>query len=157
MTRLARPSAGLSVSKLFPGGGEGLALLGLVGLVALAAIEGIGHSRLAVSATPGEAPPSAALATRMDDDTQLALSVRAALIADPEIRSQHLLVLSEGGRIRIMGQVDGPVQAAHAAWVATAMYGVHRVDNQLVSARAAPKGSGWRDTLIAQSNTTRGK
>jgi hypothetical protein len=145
------------MSKLFPGGGEGLALLGLVGLVALAAIEGIGQSRSAVPAAPGEAPLNAALAARIDGDTQLALSVRAALIADPEIRSQHLLVLSEGGRIRLSGQVGGPAQAAHAAWVATAMHGVHRVDNQLVSAKAASPSSGWGDTLIAQSNTTRGK
>jgi osmotically-inducible protein OsmY len=64
-------------------------------------------------------------------DGALVYEVRQALASDPACRGEAIAVAADDGRVRLAGEVSGPVAAAGAVRVALGVQGVRRVDARL--------------------------
>lgn len=73
------------------------------------------------------------------DNAALTTKVKAALLADDQVKGTQINVDSSGGVVKLTGTVDSPAQLARAVEVAKGVQGVQRVENNLTaSASAAP-------------------
>jgi hyperosmotically inducible protein len=74
------------------------------------------------------------LGTKLDDATVTG-RVKAALLADPAIRSFDISVLTFKGEVQLTGFVDSPVQIEQAEGIARAIEGAVDVKNELKTAQ----------------------
>ena len=65
------------------------------------------------------------------DDTALAMRVRTALQADPEVQALNIDVAASQGVVQLSGFVDSRAQTEKAGAIASAVEGVRSVDNRL--------------------------
>lgn len=73
------------------------------------------------------------------DDAALTTKVKAALLADDQVKGTQINVDSNGGTVRLTGTVDTQTQLQRAVEVARGVQGVQRVESNLTaSANAAP-------------------
>lgn len=73
------------------------------------------------------------------DDAAVTTKVKAALLADDQVKGTQINVDTSGGTVRLTGTVDTPGQVARAMEIAKGVSGVQKVDNNLAaSASAAP-------------------
>jgi hyperosmotically inducible protein len=78
-------------------------------------------------------------ASAVVDNAALTTKVKAALLADDQVKGTQINVDSENGTVKLTGTVDTPEQMRRAEEVARGVQGVQRVDNNLTaSANAAP-------------------
>ncbi len=75
---------------------------------------------------------AAAKAAAILDDAALTAKVKAALFAEPGLKTLQLEVETHGGVVTIAGSVDSPVLRQRAIEIAGAMLGVHQVVDKLV-------------------------
>jgi len=65
--------------------------------------------------------------------------VKAALLADDQVKGTQINVDTNGGTVKLTGTVDSPAQVQRALEVAKGINGVQKVENNLAaSANAAP-------------------
>lgn len=88
------------------------------------AIAGTAEEKLKLSASP--AAPSAA------GDPELAGRVKAALAADPALKSMTVDVTASGTQVTLNGTADSPVNRDKATHIALNVQGVTSVQNRLV-------------------------
>jgi hypothetical protein len=86
-----------------------------------------------VAPGPGMAQPGGNLAT----DAALAARVKAALSAEPDLRSVTVDVKSADGIITLYGTADSSAKSHQAAMVAMAVEGVRSVKNEMVVVRGS--------------------
>lgn len=73
------------------------------------------------------------------DDAAITTKVKAALLADDQVKGTQINVDTNGGTVRLTGTVDNQAQLQRAVEVAKGVQGVQRVENNLAaSASAAP-------------------
>jgi hyperosmotically inducible protein len=86
-----------------------------------------------------EGRQATAQASAAIDDAALTTKVKAALLADDQVKGTQINVDSNGGTVKLTGTVDSPTQVARAVEVAKGVQGVQKVENNLTaSANAAP-------------------
>lgn len=73
---------------------------------------------------------SATMGSRIDD-TAVTARVKTALLADPDIKSLDISVLTVEGSVQLTGFVDSPAQVDRAAALAAAAEGARSVKNEL--------------------------
>ena len=67
----------------------------------------------------------------VDDDNTVTESVKAALLADNNLRGEHIGVEANGGRVVLSGSVRDQWQIEQATRIARSTSGVTAVDNRL--------------------------
>lgn len=73
------------------------------------------------------------------DDAAITTKVKAALLADDQVKGTQINVDTSGGTVRLTGTVDSQAQVSRAMDIAKGVSGVQKVDNNLAaSASAAP-------------------
>lgn len=73
------------------------------------------------------------------DDAAITTKVKAALLADDQVKGTQINVDTNGGTVRLTGTVDSQAQMQRAIEVAKGVQGVARVESNLTaSASAAP-------------------
>jgi hyperosmotically inducible protein len=73
------------------------------------------------------------------DDASITTKVKAALLADDQVKGTQINVDTTGGTVKLTGTVDSQAQISRAMEVAKGVSGVQKVENNLVaSAGAAP-------------------
>ena len=73
------------------------------------------------------------------DDAAITTKVKAALLADDQVKGTQINVDTSGGTVRLTGTVDSSAQVSRAMEVAKGVSGVQKVENNLTaSASAAP-------------------
>ncbi|MGZ8273820.1 MAG: BON domain-containing protein [Burkholderiaceae bacterium] len=73
------------------------------------------------------------------DDAAITTKVKAALLADDQVKGTQINVDTNSGAVSLTGTVDSQAQVARALEIAKGVSGVQRVDNKLMaSASAAP-------------------
>ena len=73
------------------------------------------------------------------DDAAVTTKVKAALLADDQVKGTQINVDTSGGTVRLTGTVDTQAQVARAMDIAKGVSGVQKVENNLAaSASAAP-------------------
>jgi hyperosmotically inducible protein len=73
------------------------------------------------------------------DDAAITTKVKAALLADDQVKGTQINVDTNGGTVRLTGTVDNQAQLQRAVEVAKGVQGVARVESNLTaSANAAP-------------------
>jgi hyperosmotically inducible protein len=86
-----------------------------------------------------EASQAAAKTSTVVDDAALTTKVKAALLADDQVKGTQINVDSSGGTVKLTGTVDSGAQVQRALQVAKGVSGVQKVENNLTaSANAAP-------------------
>ena len=83
---------------------------------------------------PQEAPATPAPATTVGaaiDDTVVTTRVKAALVADPAVKSYGFKVETRKGEVQLSGFVDNQGQIDHAVEVTRGIEGVRTVSNQM--------------------------
>lgn len=86
-----------------------------------------------------EGRQAANTASAVVDDAALTTKVKAALLADDQVKGTQINVDSNSGTVKLTGTVDQQTQVKRAEEVARGVQGVQRVENNLVaSASAAP-------------------
>ena len=86
-----------------------------------------------------EGRQATAQASAAVDDAAITTKVKAALLADDQVKGTQINVDTSGGTVRLTGTVDSQAQVARAMEIAKGVSGVQRVDNNLAaSASAAP-------------------
>ncbi len=99
-------------------------------------------------AEPAAAAPSTTVGTVIDDSI-VSASVRAALLADPDIKGFDFKVDSRKGVVQLSGFVDKQTQIDLAVTVAGTVTGVQSVQNNVSLQNAAPTiGGKVDDTLV---------
>ncbi|MFZ3084390.1 BON domain-containing protein [Rhodoferax ferrireducens] len=100
------------------------------------------------ASAPGAPAPSTTVGTVIDDSIVTA-SVKAALLADPDLRGFDFKVETRKGEVQLSGFVDKQTQIDIAVTVAGAVTGVKSVQNNVSLQSAAPTiGGKVDDTLI---------
>ncbi|NDP38394.1 MAG: BON domain-containing protein [Rhodoferax sp.] len=100
------------------------------------------------SAVAPAAAPSTTVGTVIDDSI-VSASVKAALLADPDIKGFDLKVETRKGEVLLSGFVDKQTQMDIAVTVAGAVTGVKSVQNNVSLQSAAPTiGGKVDDTLV---------
>lgn len=79
----------------------------------------------------GTPPPPISVGTELDDSVMTS-SVKAALIADPDIKSFDFKVETRKGEVMLSGFVDNEMQLNRALDIARGVKGVVKVTNQMV-------------------------
>jgi hyperosmotically inducible protein len=73
------------------------------------------------------------------DDAAITTKVKAALLADDQVKGTQINVDTDGGKVRLTGTVDSQSQIERAVQLARGVNGVQSVDSNLTaSANAAP-------------------
>ena len=73
------------------------------------------------------------------DDAAITTKVKAALLADDQVKGTQINVDTSGGSVRLTGTVDSASQVQRATEIAKGVNGVQKVENNLTaSASAAP-------------------
>lgn len=86
-----------------------------------------------------EGRQAAAAASAAIDDAAITTKVKAALLADDQVKGTQINVDTNGGTVRLTGTVDSQAQVSRAMEVAKGVSGVQKVENNLTaSASAAP-------------------
>lgn len=86
-----------------------------------------------------EGREAAGQASAAVDDASLTTKVKAALLADDQVKGTQINVDSSSGTVRLTGTVDNASQVSRAEEVARGVSGVQNVQNNLqASANAAP-------------------
>lgn len=67
------------------------------------------------------------------DDTEITARVKAAIFAEPGLKTLQIGVDTVGGVVSLSGAVDSPANSDRAAALAGAVDGVKRVDNRLAA------------------------
>lgn len=98
-------------------------------LAALATALLVGCNK-APTTTPAPPAPATTVGTRVDD-TVLTSRVKAALLADPDIKSLDISVATMQGEIQLTGTVDNQGQIDQAGKVARGAEGAGSVKNDL--------------------------
>jgi hyperosmotically inducible protein len=79
----------------------------------------------------GTPPPPISAGTELDDSVMTS-GVKAALIADPDIKSFDFKVETRKGEVMLSGFVDNDMQLNRALEIARGIKGVVKVTNQMV-------------------------
>lgn len=108
-------------------------LAGFLGLL----VTGCGKPQDPMVTTP---PASTSVGTVIDDSV-LTTSVKAALLADPEVKSFDIKVETRKGEVQLSGFVDNQAQIERAIAVTRAVANVKGVDNK-VALKGAPRTVG---------------
>ena len=116
--------------------------VGLVALLAAAALSAAGCDRhndappvrqwqdtLAAVAAKGEA--EALGADEAVEDLEVTTKVREAILADPQLQSQHIDVETEDAAVTLTGTVDSPALRERAVQLAGSVSGVVQVQEKL--------------------------
>jgi hyperosmotically inducible protein len=86
-----------------------------------------------------EARQATTQASAAVDDAAITTKVKAALLADDQVKGTQINVDTSGGTVKLTGTVDTPAQVTRALEVAKGVSGVQKVENNLTaSANAAP-------------------
>lgn len=88
----------------------------------------------------GEAPPATSLGTEVDD-TVLTTQVKAALLADPDVKSFDFKVETRKGDVQLSGFVDSQAQVDRALEITRAVPGIGAIENN-VSLKGVPRTVG---------------
>lgn len=100
------------------------------------------------ASAPGASAPSTTVGTVIDDSIVTA-SVKAALLADPDLKGFDFKVVTRKGEVQLSGFVDKQTQIDIAVTVAGAVTGVKSVQNNVSLRSVAPTvGGKVDDTLI---------
>jgi len=67
------------------------------------------------------------------DDTEITAKVKAAIFAEPGLKSMQIAVDTVGGVVSLSGSVDSPASGERAKALASAVSGVKSVDSRLVA------------------------
>ncbi len=105
-----------------------------VSLLAISTVAMVGCSK-PTDAT-GAQPVSTTVGTEIDDGI-VTTTVKAALLADPDVKSLDLKVETRKGEVLLSGFVDNLTQKERAAAVISSVAGVKSVDNKLTLKGAA--------------------
>lgn len=105
-----------------------------VSLLAISTVAMVGCSK-PTDAT-GVQPVSTTVGTEIDDGI-VTTTVKAALLADPDVKSLDLKVETRKGEVLLSGFVDNLTQKERAAAVISSVAGVKSVDNKLTLKGAA--------------------
>lgn len=106
----------------------------LFATLALGACSKADRQEAKTEASQATAKTSAAL-----DDAAITTKVKAALLADDQVKGTQINVDTSGGTVKLTGTVDSPAQVQRALEVAKGVSGVQKVENNLTaSANAAP-------------------
>lgn len=97
--------------------------------------------------TPGPAPTARSLGTAIDD-TAITGKVKAAFVADPEVKALDISVETRKGEVQLSGFVDHQAQIARALDIARRTEGVVTVQNKLALRTPGTVGSAVDDALI---------
>ncbi len=65
------------------------------------------------------------------EDSSLTVTVRAAIFADPQLQSQHIVVQTEDAAVTLKGYVDSPALRDRAIEIASSVDGVTQVEDRL--------------------------
>lgn len=99
--------------------------------------------------TAGEPAPAETTAGTELDDTVLTTKVKAALLADENVKGMEIQVETRKGRVLLSGFVDDKASAEHAISVARAVAGVAGVDNGMtIKDGDASAGNTLDDSVI---------
>ena len=74
------------------------------------------------------------------DNAALTTKVKAALLADDQVKGTQINVDSSAGVVKLTGTVDTPAQVARAVEVAKGVQGVQKVESNLTSSPSAAPG-----------------
>jgi hyperosmotically inducible protein len=86
-----------------------------------------------------EGRQATAQASAAVDDAAITTKVKAALLADDQVKGTQINVDTNGGTVRLTGTVDSQAQLARAVEIAKGVNGVQKVENNMTaSANAAP-------------------
>ena len=86
-----------------------------------------------------EGRQATAQASAAVDDAAITTKVKAALLADDQVKGTQINVDTNGGTVRLTGTVDSQAQLARAVEIAKGVNGVQKVENNMTaSASAAP-------------------
>lgn len=111
-----------------------VALLAAAAAIALGACSPADRQEAQTEGRQATAQASAAV-----DDAAVTTKVKAALLADDQVKGTQINVDTSGGTVRLTGTVDTPAQVARAMQIAKGVSGVQKVENNLAaSANAAP-------------------
>ena len=75
------------------------------------------------------------------DDAAITTKVKAALLADDQVKGTQINVDTSGGSVRLTGTVDSPAQVTRAVEIAKGVTGVRKVDNNLTASASAAAGT----------------
>ncbi len=101
-----------------------------ISLFAISTVAMVGCSKPTDSTGTQPGPASTTVGTEIDDGI-LTTTVKAALLADPSVKSLDLKVETRKGEVLLSGFVDSPIQKERAAAVVSSVAGVKSVDNKL--------------------------
>ena len=87
-----------------------------------------------------EAKQATNTAAAVVDNAALTTKVKAALLADDQVKGTQINVDSNSGVVKLTGTVDTPAQVTRAVEVAKGVQGVQRVENNLTSSPSAAPG-----------------
>ena len=87
-----------------------------------------------------EAKQATNTAANVVDNAALTAKVKAALIADDQVKGTQINVDSSAGTVKLTGTVDTPAQVTRAVEVAKGVQGVQKVENNLASSPSAAPG-----------------
>ena len=65
------------------------------------------------------------------EDSELTAQVREAILADPQLQSQNVYVVTEDSAVTLTGTVDSPALRERAAELAGSIHGVVQVQDKL--------------------------
>ncbi|WP_394755127.1 BON domain-containing protein [Rhodoferax sp.] len=100
------------------------------------------------ASAPGASAPSTTVGTVIDDSI-VSASVKAALLADPDIKGFDFKVETRKGEVQLSGFVDKQTQIDLAVTVAGAVTGVKSVQNKVsLQSRAPTVGGKIDDTVV---------
>lgn len=83
------------------------------------------------------AAPGTSAVVGAADDGAVTTKVKAALMAEPDVKSFDIKVETKGGDVTLSGEVDNQAQIDHAVEVARKVEGVKNVTNQLTIKKGA--------------------
>ncbi len=117
-----------------------------VSLLAISTVAMVGCSK-PTDAT-GVQPVSTTVGTEIDDGI-VTTTVKAALLADPDVKSLDLKVETRKGEVLLSGFVDNLTQKERAAAVISSVAGVKSVDNKLtLKGTATTVGTKVDDSIV---------
>ena len=87
-----------------------------------------------------EAKQATTAAGNVVDNAALTTKVKAALLADANVKGTQINVDSDAGVVKLTGTVDTPAQVTRAVEVAKGVQGVQRVESNLTSSPSAAPG-----------------
>lgn len=88
-----------------------------------------------------EGRQATAQASAAVDDAAVTTKVKAALLADDQVKGTQINVDTNGGTVRLTGTVDTPAQVTRALEIAKGVSGVQKVENKLTASASAAAGT----------------